>query len=169
MKLFEEFQQFRQILCICPDCGTIIRVSDLKLKVKGVALKTWLDDYEKKCQAMDKKEENFEEIADKLREDAVKKGRKEAENVFNKAINPTFKLLKFDPFDIKPILNPIDFLVFKDMNKKETVNDIVFLSKVCNNPILNKLRIQIRNSIQKKKYDWQVARITEKGEIGIEQ
>lgn len=168
MKLFEEFQEFRKILCVCPDCGMIVRVSDLKLEVKGVFVKTWLDEYDAKCRLMDNKEEKFEEIRDKLREVAVKKGRKEAEKTFNKAINPTFRELKFDPFDIKPILNPIDFLVFKDMNKKELVNDIIFLSKICNNPILNKLRVQVKNSIEKKKYDWQVARIGERGEIRIE-
>ncbi|MFH1311504.1 MAG: Holliday junction resolvase-like protein [Nanoarchaeota archaeon] len=168
MKLFEEFQEFRKILCVCPDCGMIVRVSDLKLKVKGVSIKTWLDEYEAKSRLMDNKEEKFEEIKDKLREIAVKKGRKEAEKMFNQVINPTFRELKFDPFDIKPILNPIDFIVFKDMNKKEQVNDIIFLSKICNNPILNNLRVQVKGSIEKKKYDWQVARIDERGKIKVE-
>ncbi len=168
MKSFEEFQQFRKILCVCPGCETIVRVSDLKLKAKGEAVRTWLDDYEEKCKVMNKKEEKFEEIADKLRGVAVTKGRKEAEIAFNKAINPMFKLLKFDPFDIKPILNPVDFLVFKDMNKKEIVNDIIFLSETCKNPILNELRTQVKNVIKKEKYDWQIARIGKKGEIEIE-
>lgn len=168
MILFEEFQQFREILCVCPDCGTIVRVSDLKLKIKGKAVKTWLDDYENKCKIMDTKEEKFEEIADKLREEAVSKGRKKAQTIFNKAISPAFRALKFDPFDIKPILNPIDFVVFKDMNEKEEINDIIFLSKKCNNSSLNNLRVQVRESIQKKKYDWQVARIDEEGKILFE-
>ena len=155
-------------LGICPDCGTIERVSDLKLKIKGKAVKTWLDDYENKCRVMDKKEEKFEEIKDELREDAVKKGREQAQTIFNQAINPTFKALKFDPFDIKPILNPIDFVVFKDMNKEEEVNDVILLSKRHNNPLLNKIRVQVKNSVEKKKYDWQVARIDEKGSINIE-
>ena len=168
MKLFEEFQQFREILCVCPDCGTIVRVSDLKLKVKGKAVKTWLDDYENKCRIIGEKEEKFEEIKDKLREESVKKGREQAQTVFNKAISPTFKALKFDPFDIKPILNPIDFVVFKDMNKKEEVNDIIFLSERHNIPLLNKIQVQVKNAIQKEKYDWQIARIDEKGKINLE-
>ncbi len=169
MKLFEEFQQFRKILCVCPDCGTIVRVSDLKLKIKGIAVKTWLDDYEKKCRIMDSKEEKFGEIKEKLREGAVKKGRKQAEKVFNKAISPPFKALKFDPFDIKPILNPVDFVVFKDMNKKDEINNIIFLSKKYPDSLLNKIRIQVKNSIEEKKYDWQVARIDEKGKIELEE
>src|SRR3972149_9644741 len=111
MKLFEEFQQFRKILCVCPDCGTIVRVSDLKLKTKCGGEKTWLDDFEAKSRLIDGKEEKFEQIAEKLRESSVKKGRKEAEKHFNKVINPAFRSLKLDPFDIKPVLNPIDFIV----------------------------------------------------------
>ena len=126
MNLLEEFQQFRKILCICPDCGVIVRVSDLKIKVKGPGTKTWLDEYEEKSRLIDIKEEKFEKIADKLREAAVKKGRIEAEKTFNKVINPALKKLKFDPFDIKPMLNPIDI---KGMNKKESINKKVLISK----------------------------------------
>ena len=34
--------------------------------------------------------------------------------------------------------------------------------------MLNTLRIQIKKSIQEKKYDWQVARIGDKGDISID-
>jgi len=168
MNLFKEFQEFRRILCVCPDCDTIVRVSDLKLISKGKGIKTWLDNHERKISQMEKKEEKFEEVRGKLREEAVKKGRKEAEIVFNRAINKSFKSLKYDPFDLKPILNPIDFLVFKDMEKKEEVNDIILLSEKLTNPYLNKLRTQIKNCVSKNNYDWQVARIDEDGRILIE-
>jgi len=168
MKLFEEFQEFRRILCVCPNCETIVRVSDLKLKAKGKYVKTWLDAYEKRCSQMNMKEEKFDGLKGQLREEAVKKGRKEAEIVFNKAINPSFKALKYDPFDLKPILNPIDFIVFKDMNKKDVVNDIVLLSERIENSILNKIRTQVKNCVLKKEYDWQVARIDETGGILLE-
>lgn len=101
-ELFEEFQEFRKILCVCPCCGDLVRVSDLRLKVKGSAIGTWLDDYEKKNQKLDKKEEQFNEGEEELREIAREKGRKEAEKVFNDAISPALKALKLDPFDVKP-------------------------------------------------------------------
>ncbi|MBU0536461.1 MAG: hypothetical protein KKE20_05820 [Nanoarchaeota archaeon] len=167
-ELFKEFQEFRKILCVCPCCGDLVRVSDLHLKVKGPAAKTWLDEYDKKSQAMDKKEERFDELEVKLREKAREKGRKEAQKVFNKAISPAFKALKYDPFDVKPILNPVDFVVFKGMDKKESVSDIVMLSKICKNSILNTIRKQVKDAITNKKYEWQVARIDEKGKIRVE-
>ncbi len=107
---FEEFQEFRKILCVCPECGEIVRVSDLRLKTKGKVKKTWLDDYELRSDQMDLKEEEFSEIESELRAAAVEKGRKKAQKVFNKAINSDFRKMKLDPYDIKPILNPVDFL-----------------------------------------------------------
>lgn len=169
-QLFEEFQEFRKILCICPCCGDLVRLSDLRLKAKGAAVRTWLDDFEKKSSDFAKKEERFEEKEAKLRELAREKGRIEAAKAIKKAINKAvFPALKtYDPNDIKPILNPIDFVVFKGMTKKESVSDIVFLSKHIKNASLNALRKQVEKAILKKQYEWQVARIDEKGNIKFE-
>ena len=168
IELYEELQEFRKILCICPCCGEIKRVSDLKLYAKGKTTKTWLDEFEKKQLLMDKREEKFDEIEAKLRELATKKGRKQAEIVFNKAILPSFKALKLDPFDVKPILNPVDFVVFNGMNKKEDINNIILLSKQHDAPALITVRKQIEQAIIQKKYEWQVARIDEEGKIIFE-
>ena len=55
-ELLKEFQEFRRILCLCPCCSELVRVSELRLKVKGPAPRTWLDEYEKKSLLMDGKE-----------------------------------------------------------------------------------------------------------------
>ncbi len=167
-ELYEEFQEFRKILCVCPCCGEIRRVSDLKLHVKGKVSKTWLDEYEKKQSLLDAKEEKFGEKEARLRELATQKGRKQAEAIFNKAILPSFKALKLDPFDVKPILHPVDFVVFNGMNKKEDINNIIFLSKQHDAPALTSVRKQIEQAIIQKKYEWQVARIDEDGKILFE-
>lgn len=165
---FEEFQEFRKILCVCPECGEIVRVSDLRLKSKEKVEKTWLDDYDHRSLQMSKKEEEFNEIESELREAAVEKGRKEAQKIFNKAIKADLRKLKLNPYDIKPILNPVDFLVFKDMNSKDTISDIVFLSKKLENQNINRLRAQVKNVIEVKNYEWRVARISNTGQIELE-
>ena len=165
---FEEFQEFRKILCVCPECGEIVRVSDLRLKSKGKVKKTWLDDYEDRSLQMDKNEEEFNEIESKLREAAVEKGRKAAQKVFNKAIKADLRKLKLDPYDIKPILNPVDYIVFKDMNSKDIISNIVFLSKQLENQNINRLRAQVKNVIEDKNYEWLVARIDNTGQIELE-
>lgn len=168
MNLFNEFQDLHKILCICPKCGGIYRVSDLKLKVKGKVEKTWLDKYEDKITRLENKENKFEEIKDQLRSISREKGRRQAEKVFNQSISPTFKALKFNPKDIIPILIPVDFVVFKGMEAKGKVNDISFISKKIKNENINLLRGQVKKVIEKENYDWQVARIDSDGKINIE-
>lgn len=165
---FEEFQQFRRILCVCPNCRDLVRVSDLRLKTKGPAVRTWLDDFETKERRLSTKEELFEEKEAELREKAREKGRKEAEKSFYQAICPSFKALKLDPFDVKPILHPIDFVVFKGMKKEESISDIILLSKTYRCPSLSLIRRDIKSAVSKKRYDWQLARINEKGNIEFE-
>lgn len=165
--LIENFQEFRKILCVCPCCGMLVRVSDLKLKTKGAGV-TWLDKYEKEIQKIGDKEEEFGEKEEGLREIAVARGRKEAEKVFNGAVSPEFKKLKLDPLDVKPLFNPVDFIVFNGMNKKEKINDIIFLSKKSKYSALNETRRNIAQLISKEKYGWQVARIEDSGRISFE-
>lgn len=166
--VFEEFQQFRRILCICPCCGDIVRVSDLRLKTKGPAARTWLDNYESQDKKLADKEQKFDEEEEKLRKVAREKGRRAAERVINGAICESLRALKLDPFDVKPILNPIDFVVFKGMNKEESISDILLLAREHNCMSLNAIRRQIRDTVLQQRYEWQVARIDEKGNITFE-
>lgn len=166
MNLLEQFQLFRRILCVCPCCGDLVRVSDLRLKSKESDVKTWLDDFEFKAVQLSKKEERFAENEAALREKAREKGRKEAEVCFNNAICPSLKALGCDPNDIKPIFYPIDYIVFKGMNKEEAVSDIMLLTKSsCES--LNSIRSDVKTAIIENKYSWQVARIDENGKIGF--
>ncbi len=166
--LFEEFSELRKILCICPCCGEIVRVSDLHLKVKKPIIKTWLDTYEAKIIAMNKQEEKFNEKEQKIRDVAVEKGRNEAKKIVDNVILPIFRKLKLNPFDVKPILSPIDFLVFDGMTEKEKIKNIIFLSKTSKIEYLNLMRKQIKDIISKKNYTWQIGRIDDLGNLTFE-
>ena len=166
--IFEEFGELRKILCICPCCGEIVRVSDLHLKVKKPLVKTWLDSYEAKLIQMNEKEEKFSEKEKQIRELAVKKGRIQAQKIVNKVVLPIFRKLKLDPFDVKPVLHPIDFIVFNGMTEKENIKDIIFLSKMSKFEALNAVRKQIKEAIANKKYTWQVGRIDDRGRLEFE-
>lgn len=165
----EEISEFRKILCICPCCGEITRVSDLHLKVKKPIVKTWYDTYEAKVLALTKKEEKFNEKESKIRQLAIEKGRKEAQEMVNNAILPIFRKLKINPFDVKPILNPIDFLVLDGMTDEEKVKNIIFLSKRSKFDSLNTIRKQIKEVIENNGCKWQVARIDGNGTISFDE
>ncbi len=163
--LLEEFQEFRKILCVCPECGCIVRLSDLKIRSKVEVESTWLDYYEYRERLIDDRRAVFDAEAGELRAAAVEEGRRQADEVFNKAIRRDLRRMKLDPGDIKPVLNPVDFLVFKGMNQFEEISDLVFLSKRLDNPLINKLREQVKDAVKQKNYEWLVARIDDEGKI----
>lgn len=73
---FQEFQEFRKILCVCPDCGKIVRLSDLKLKSKTETDTTWFDYYEYRERLISGREAEFDAVKGELREAARAEGRK---------------------------------------------------------------------------------------------
>jgi len=167
MSLFEEYQAFRRILAVCP-CGNLHRVSDLQLKSKAeIKEEIWLDKFDLEVNKLLLKEKAFEEQKEKLRRAEIEKGRKQAEKAFYKAVCPSLRMLKLNPFDIKPILHPIDFIAFNGMTNEDSISDIRLLTREqC--AILDPIRKQIKKAVEAKKYDWQVARIDDSGNISME-
>ena len=167
MSLFEEYQTFRRILAICP-CGKLHRVSDLQLKSKAeIKEKIWLDKFDLESNKLLIEEQAFEEQKEKLRQAEIEKGRKEAEKAFYKVVCPSLRKLKLNPFDIKPILHPIDFIAFNGMTNEESISDIQLLAREqC--ATLAPIRKQIKRAVEAKKYNWQVARIDDNGNISME-
>ena len=168
MNPYETLHAFRRILCICPCCKGIVRVSDLHLKTKDKVAKTWLDDFEGKELKLLEKEQKFEEVEQKLREKAREEGRKQAEKAIETVLSPEFKSLRLDPFDVKPLLHPVDFLVFEGMNKEEVVDSVVLMSRRTTSPSLEKVRSQIGDLVSNKKYEWRVIRVLEDGNLKFE-
>ena len=91
-----------------------------------------------------------------------------AEKAFHATICPLLRTLNLDPFDVKPIFHPIDFVVFKGMTNEEATSEIIMLTREHNCPSINPIRDQIRKAVAKYRYNWQVTRIEEEGNIIIE-
>lgn len=59
VKPVQLFQYGRTILCLCPCCGDIVRLSDLTLHYEGETPRTWLDEYEHRVDLFDNRLESF--------------------------------------------------------------------------------------------------------------
>lgn len=153
MQLLPIFQSFRTILCVCPYCGRIHRLSDLRLKYKGVTPKTWLDEYEVKLRRLEKREEKFEEKEREIREEAAEKGRRRVLKIIRKSLYSEFAMLPYNPYDIKALLHPVDFVIFDGLNDFEKLKSIVFLSRRTQCIDLVKIRKSIEQAIDKENYD----------------
>ncbi len=166
-ELLDAFQSFRRILCVCPCCGEIVRMSDLHLKYSGKSPKTWLDEYELQLLALDKKEQAFEAKEAELREKAIERGRNKVPVMVKNCLCPEFKKLEYDPYDIKAIMDPVDFIVFDGLNQGKQVQSVTFLAKPTNAQT-HAVIGSIKTAVSKGSYDWKVARITTDGKVDFE-
>jgi len=158
------FNQLKTIHCMCPKCDNLMRVSDLQLVSKEKTAKTWLDILDAKTKRIDKKEEKFEEEEDNIREQARERGRKQVPKLINQSMNKNFAKLKYDPYDVKAILHPIDFVVFDGMNKGQ-VEDVTLISNKTTNLHMQRLHKAIAEAVKIKSYDWKVLHVAQDGEV----
>ena len=158
------FNQLKTVHCMCPNCDGLMRVSDLRLISKEKTEKTWLDTFEIKEKKIDKKEEKFAEQENSIREESRKRGRDQVPKLINKSLDKNFLKLKYDPYDVKAILHPVDFVAFKGMNDGQ-VEYVSLLSNKTTNPHMKNLHRAIAEAVKTKSYDWKVLHVAEDGEV----
>lgn len=166
-ELINAFQSFRMILCVCPCCGEIVRVSDLHLQYNRKVAKTWLDNYELELVSLGDKERLFEEKEEMLRQKSIERGRAKVPMIVKQCLCEDFKQLNYDPYDIKAVMDPVDFVVFDGLNEGKEVRSVTFLTRtpsIIMQPVIDSLKKAVDNT----KYDWKVARISTTGKVEFE-
>ena len=168
------FQQLKTILCLCPNCSSLLRVSQLHLRSTAPAPRTWLDDYDDQIKKLQNKSDSVATKEDKLhsqeremREKSRERGRKRVVSTVLKSMDEYFLKKKYNPYDIKPIIHPVDFVIFNG-DRDKLVKEVVFLSKKSKNPSLAKLQKSVGECVKNKKYDFKVARISNEGKVIFE-
>ena len=87
--MLKTFQQFKSVLCICPHCSALLRLSEIQnMRTTTPAPKTWLDEYNVKMKKIEKKEELIEKKEDvlysqeaELRAKSVARGQKKVKTI----------------------------------------------------------------------------------------
>ena len=166
--LVSMFQSFKTILCVCPHCGDLVRISDLHLSYKGAAPRTWLDTYQNDEKKLEKLESEFDEKVKAIHAAALKRAHLRVPQMVNKCIHDSIARLKFNPYYIKALYHPVDLVVFNGLKAGGKVEDITFLSRRTQNTALNKIRSSLESTIDKGSYDWRLARVSLKGELDFE-
>ena len=178
------FNKFQTILCMCPNCSSLLRLSELHLRSKTPSPRTWLDEYNvqkgKVAELDDKvseKESAQEAILSKKRDQATQRGRKKVVKTVLESLDVTSieKLKQYNPFDVKPIIHPVDFVIFngdyeakKSNYRDKEIQDVVFLSKKSENSDLLNLQESVNQCVKEKNYDFKLVRISDTGKITFE-
>ena len=178
------FNEFKTILCMCPHCSSLLRLSQLYLRSDVPAPKTWLDEYDLKKMKLEKKEEKVsereyeqDELIKKKRDIATQRGRKKVVSIVLDSLDPTSSkmLKKYNPFDIKPVIHPVDFVIFngdyeakKTNYRKKSIQEVVFFSKKSEDSDMLNLQESVSECVKKKNYDFKIARIANDGSVTFE-
>ena len=161
------FNHFKTVLCICPHCDELARVSDLGIHSSEKTTETWLDKYDISTQELANKQDEFDEKESEIRKKAIQRGRSKVLELYRQSIDGQFAKLSYDPYDIKPLLHPIDFVIFDGMNQDQ-MRDVVLLARGTTNPHMLTLQKSIKQAIENQSYDWKVARVSIDGDVEIE-
>jgi predicted Holliday junction resolvase-like endonuclease len=164
--LIDIFQDFQKVLIICPVCGEIHRLSELKLFYRGKAKLTWLDGIRTKEVKLERAEELFEENWDEIRKKAQEKGRKQIPKLLKKCV-PAICAHGYYPQDLKTLFDPVDFIIFDGMNLKEKVKRVVLFDGPPYDKRREKIQTSLKKVIKKGNYDWHTVKLDENGRVTV--
>lgn len=159
-----DFHEFQNILVVCPGCGEIYRLSELKIFYRGKVKHTWLDNLRAKEQKVERMEEKLEEEREQIKAEAQEKGRKQLPKLLRKCL-PVICAHGYYPQDVKALFDPIDFVVFDGMNLKQKVKQVVLFDGPPADKRREKIQTYIKAAIKKGNYDWHTVKLDDEGRI----
>lgn len=92
------------------------------------------------------------------RKEAIMKSRSVLSGLFSEQLAPFLPDFEFNPIECRFIGKPIDFLVFKGMDKKE-IDEVIFVEVKSGNAKLSPVEKKLKEAIDKKKVSWKEYRI----------
>lgn len=161
------FDDIRSVLCLCPKCEAIMRASDLHMYLRDAAPRTWLDEYEKKELGVESAEKKFDEEKARIKDEAREKGTALAKKKARECMGGGLARARFDPYDIKAILHPVEFAVFDGMKDGE-LKSVILASRKTGDPRMAALHKAARGAVESGRYDWKLMRVDSRGGVSVE-
>ena len=144
-----------QFYAECPCCGKPILLKDAGL--------FYLDDFSPEAEKL--YQDKLQEC--KIREKEIREERKAIPRRSEKTtrsvnigfilerIAPSMKSFPFNHNDCRSLFEPIDYIIFEGLNKKNSVSKILFTEIKTGDARLTKKEKEIRNLVEKKQVVWE--------------
>jgi predicted Holliday junction resolvase-like endonuclease len=155
----------RHLFVICPCCGEVIRLSDARLSYAQEYADDWLDKIERKEKQLESSEEKINEKKKEWREKAVAKARKRILPQLLRGISPILSRLNIRPDDVRPILDPVDFIVFDGMRSVSGIKRIFLIDRASGDKRRRRVQESLKKTIQMDELNWETLRIADDGKI----
>ncbi|MFZ3355497.1 MAG: Holliday junction resolvase-like protein [Thermoplasmata archaeon] len=151
----------RHIFSVCPECGSVHRLSDLELSRRGKYVPDWMDKVERSRDALEQRRGTLEGRAAELQRVAKERAERKVLPQLLWRSAPMFYKLKIDPRDVRTIIHPLDFVVFQGMNSRDGVQGVSLVSLDSANPITS----SIGKTILARDFGWRTVRVGDDGVI----
>jgi predicted Holliday junction resolvase-like endonuclease len=160
------FKAQRNIFGLCPLCGELFRLSEIKISYGRKSPVDWYDKLMAEEEKIHEKEDRLEEKLAEIREKATEHARRVLLPKLLRKVDPLFTSLGYFPQDAKAIFDPIDFVVFDGMNRDGNVRRVVFMDHETGNKGQRTIQKSVKRAIDKERYEWETIRISSKtGEV----
>ncbi|MGE4233212.1 MAG: Holliday junction resolvase-like protein [Bacteriovoracia bacterium] len=161
------FSAQRSVIAVCPRAKDFFRLSDVHVCAKGGNSSDWLTTIQQQTLALERREDRIGNIEFSLREKARIAGRKQAALQIKK-VDKLFTPRGLKPQDAKPLLNPVDFVVFRNLNSGQRVSSIHLLDQKTKSATQLKIQRSICHAVTRGFISWVTIRVGDAGEISHE-
>jgi predicted Holliday junction resolvase-like endonuclease len=151
----------RHIFSICPECGEVHRLSDMRLMLDEKFEKDWLDKLDNQRKNLEEKIVSLQDKAKEMKEKAKEKLQKSVMPQLLRNAAPVFACKDIDVRDVRTLLHPVEYVAFEGMYSTGGVRQISFLYTGDRNDQIR----SIEDSISKRHFDWNTLRLDDEGII----
>lgn len=158
------FDDFRRILGICPCCGQLFRLSDIRLYYRVQPVRSWLDKLEFRQLNVDRAEERFGDLEKSIRERATERARRKIARLM-RHIDPVFSGRGYALEDARALFDPVDFVLFDGMTRHNRVRGVILMDGPALDPGRRKIQRAIAKVVSRRHYEWKTIRLSRDGDI----
>lgn len=150
----------RHIFSICVGCGSVHRISELQLARKGEYKPDWLDKLESTRARWEGVIERLEDQKAELNAKAKQAAEKRELPRLLRKVVPKLVEAKVDPRDVRTLFDPVEFVVFDGMHKKN-VEQVTLLSLRQD----GRLASSIEETLRDRRVSWNTLRVGDDGSV----
>lgn len=138
----------QSVLCICPCCGELFRLSEGRLFYAVPPPSTWYDELERERERLGKAEDRFEEERQRLQEMSRQSVERELRRVLRRR-DPVLTPLGYYPKEARTLLNPVDFVVFHGMVLQKRVREVVLVDHVAEDRERERVQDSLKRALER--------------------
>lgn len=158
------FHDFQKVLVLCPVCGEVHRLSELKLSYRGRVKHTWLDTLRAEERQIENAEQRYKEQQEAIKQRAREAGQRQVPKILKKCV-PAICSRGYYPQDLKAIFDPVDFVIFDGMKQQDRIKKVVLFDGPPDTKRRSRAQSSIRKVLKKGNYDWKTVKLDKEGKI----